>query len=129
MKTISKQFYKDIFSSSLIALIFSAIFILGLSLLIGFVPIGEKWLVAINQVIKVFSLLFASLLCFKERSMGAIKGPIVGLLYSLLSWLLFGTVQNSFEFTLSTGIDLLLGVVMGLIGGIFAVVFNKKVVQ
>ena len=129
MKKINKQFFFDVMKTVLIALIFSSVFILGLSLLIGFVPLDGKVLVAVNQGVKVISLLLASLLCFKEKSKGAIKGILIGLIYSLLSWLLFGTVQDSLNFTLSTLIDVSVGAVMGLICGCITVLFGKKSTQ
>ncbi len=126
MKKISKQFWSDVIKTVLISLIFSSVFILGLSLLIGFVPLSDKWLVAINQIIKVVSLLLSSLLCFKEKEKGAIKGFLVGTVYALCSWLLFGTVQNSLSFTLSTLTDVGLGAVMGIVAGSIAVLVGKK---
>lgn len=126
MKKFNKQFLSDIIKTVLIALIFSAIFILGLSLLIGFVPVSNKVIVAVNQGIKALSLLFSCLLCFKDKSKGLLKGVIVGLLYALISWLLFGTVQDALSFSVSTLIDIALGVVMGAISGSAAVIFSRK---
>ena len=129
MKKINKQFFSDIIKTVIVALVFSAVFILGLSLLVGFVPIGDKAIVAINQAVKALSLLFSSLLCFKDKSKGAVKGLIAGILYALFSWLLFGTVQDSLSFTLSTLIDVLIGAVMGLIAGSISVIFGRKSVS
>ena len=128
MKKINKQFFLDISKTVLVALLVSAVFILGLSLLIGFVPIGDKVLVAVNQGVKAISLLISSLLCYKEKSKGLIKGLLVGILYALISWLLFGTVQDSLNFSTSTLIDIGIGAVMGMVCGCLSVIFSKKTV-
>ena len=128
MKKINKQFFLDISKTVLVALLVSAVFILGLSLLIGFVPIGDKVLVAVNQGVKAISLLISSLLCYKEKSKGLIKGLFVGILYALISWLLFGTVQDSLNFSTSTLIDIGIGAVMGMVCGCLSVIFSKKAV-
>ena len=126
MKKIGKEFWMDIIKTILISLIISAIMILGLTLLIAFVPITDKILVLINQVIKVVSLLAAMLLCFKEKRGGIPKGLAVGLLYSLFSWLLFGLAENDFSFSSSDIVDIIFGTAIGLICGILAVMFGRK---
>ena len=129
MKFAGKVFWTDCIKTVIVALIFSSVVILGLSLLIGFVPLSDKLLVAVNQGVKAVSLLLASLLCFKDKSKGIPKGLIVGVVYALLGWLLFGSVQNSLSFSLSTLADVGLGAVMGMLAGVFSVVFGKKSVS
>ena len=125
MKISGKYFFKDILKTFFIALIFSSVFILGLSLLMAFVPIKEGWVYAIDQVVKVVSLLLASVLCIKDKSKGVIKGLLIGVLYALSSFFLFSFAVSGIKVDLSLLADVGFGALMGVICAAIAVSFGK----
>ncbi len=116
----------DVVKTVVLALIVSAVGVLGLSLLLGFISLDENILIGINQAFKVVSLLVGCLLGFKEKKNGFIKGLLSGLLFGVCSWLLFGLTSSSLEFSLTTLTDIGLAGAMGCIAGIIAVNLGKK---
>ena len=126
MKKTGSIFWKDTLKTVLVALIFSAVFVLGVSILLSFVPLSDTVLTVVDQVVKVLSLLFASLLCFKDKSKGAVKGLLCGVLYALFSLLLFGLAQGKTSFSVYLLADVGFGALIGLISGSIAVMVSKK---
>ena len=127
MNLSAKIFIKEVLKTTLVALIFSAIFVLALSLLIAFQPLTPAWIHGIDQGIKAVSLLLSCLLCIKEKSKGALKGILSGILYSACGYFLFGFAAGNFSVDLSLLADIGLGAAMGLVCGAISVAFGKKV--
>ena len=125
MKISGKYFFKDVLKTFFVALIFSSVFVLGLSLLMAFTPIKEGWVYAIDQIVKVLSLLLSSVLCIKEKSKGVIKGLLIGIFYALSSFFLFGFVAGGLKIDLSLLADVGFGGLMGAICTAIAVSFGK----
>ncbi len=122
---IEKSQIKDIFKGVLFSLVITLLAVLTLGIIIKFVDVPSNVLLPINQVIKVISLLIGCLLGFKNKSTGAVKGCLVGLVYTLISIFIFlivgGSLKNSFNF-----IDLIMGILIGAISGIIAVNTGKR---
>lgn len=109
----------DVIRGILYALVISVFMVLGLALLIKLTSINSNVVMYINQGIKVVSMLLGIFFGTKEMNMGAAKGSLAGLLYVLLSFLVFKLLAGQ-EFSLSI-FDVLLGVVIGLLSGILTV--------
>lgn len=122
---IDKNFIKDFLKSSLFSLIITLISVLILGIVIKFVEIPNNILMPINQVIKVVSLLLGCIFGIKTKEQGALKGGLTGVTYTLLSifiFLILGTsLKDSFNY-----IDIIFGIVIGIITGIIAVNTGKK---
>ena len=109
-----------------VALIITLVLVLIAAFAIKLFNIPTKAIVIINQVIKGFSVLVSTLICFKLPKGGYIRGIIFGLLYVLLTFLVFSLFNGSFSGGLSLINDITFGAVTGLISGIIAVNLRNK---
>jgi len=121
-KLIKSSF--DVVRGVLYALILSVFLVLGLALMIKLAGLNSNSIMYINQGIKVISILFGVFLGTRQVKMGAAKGALCGLIYILLSFLVFKLLAGQ-AFSLSI-FDVLLGVIAGLISGIITVNIKNK---
>ena len=123
---VDKAFFKDVIKGSLFALIITLITVLIFGIVIKLTSISNEIIMPINQVIKVISIFFGIIFSFKTKQSGAVKGLLVGLVYTLLSLFIFliigGTLEGSFNY-----LDLIFGAVLGTISGIVSVNTGKRV--
>ena len=122
---LDKSIIIDTLKSSIIALVITLLFVLIFGIILKFVDVPANIITPINQVIKVVSVLIGSLIGFKTKSGGAIKGCLTGIIYTVLSMFIFIIVgvklNQSFNW-----IDIVFGLVIGAISGIIAVNTGKK---
>ena len=122
-----KQMWLSLFSGVFLAIASTLIMILLFALLIRFLNISDNFIFPVNQVIKVISLLLGVMLVLKKQSnKGFLKGLILGLLYYILSTIVFSVLQGSFSFKLNSVFDLLLTVLISGIIGIIVVNAKKR---
>ena len=111
------------------ALVVSLIITLTLVLIAAFAikmfSVPTKAITIINQVIKGISILVSALICFKLPRGGYLRGIIFGLLYVLLTFLVFSLFNGGFDGGLGLVNDITFGAVGGLISGIIAVNLRK----
>lgn len=109
----------SIISASLRGATISLIIAMALILVFAFVVklanLAEGMINPINQIIKIVSIFFGVLSSTKKGTKKwFIKGLIVGLLFSVLSFLMFSILNNfTFSFTPSLFWDILLGTLVG----------------
>ncbi len=120
-----KNNLKDLIRTTLFALIITLVAVLIFGIILKFIDLSNDIVMPINQVIKVVSILVASLLGVKQKSHGAIKGALCGLLYTLVSIFIFLILGNSLKDSFSL-IDLLMGTIIGAICGIIAINTGKR---
>lgn len=125
--SFNKNTLFDIVRSTIIAVLISLILVLIFSLLVNLLNIKEAIIMPINQVIKTLSILFGCFIGIKEGRNGALKGGMAGLLYTLLSIVIFGLISHAVKFNMLNLIDIALGIVTGAISGILAVNLKKRV--
>ena len=118
-----------IIKGSLFGLCASLIFILIFAFLLRFVAVSDSAIVAVVQVIKGVSILFGVFVGMKKtKEMGFITGMIIGLLFTVFSFLVFSVLDNfTFEISKTLLNDIIFGTVIGGICGIIAVNFKKDV--
>ena len=121
-----KHLALDVLKGTFLSLIVGVILVLVFAIIVKFVPIGANVLVGINQAIKVISIFLGCTLGFKMKKGGILKGAIVGILYSVFIILIFGLIEKSLTFNVSSLIDVGLGLVLGAISGIIAVNVGKN---
>lgn len=112
---------------SLVATAVSLIGILFFAFVIKMFGITDEFLKPVNQVIKAVSIMlgvFAGLKADKEK--GLVKGVIIGLIYTLLAFVVFSSLNGSFNFDKSLLNDVLFGGITGSICGVIAVNLKKK---
>lgn len=105
-----------------VSLVVSLVGILVFAFVLRFVNIGDNLIKVINQVIKVLSVLLGvSLTLKKDKTKGLLKGAGVGVLYTLLAYLVFSVLVGNFNFGLSLVFDTIFAAVIGLICGVIFV--------
>ncbi len=123
---VDKAFFKDVIKGCLCALIITLIAVLIFGIVIKLTSISNEIIMPINQVIKVLSIFFGIILSFKTKQAGAVKGLLVGSIYTLVSLFIFliisGTLKGSFNY-----LDLIFGAILGTISGIVSVNTGKRI--
>jgi putative membrane protein (TIGR04086 family) len=109
----------------LVSLITTLIGIFLFALVLRFVDLNTIIIKVVNQIIKILSVLFGVKVCLKgNKSRGLLKGAVVGVLYTVLSYLIFSLLVSSFSFGLNLIYDILF---LGLAGVVCGVIFvNSK---
>lgn len=116
-----------VLKGALIALSISLVGILIFAFFIKYVAISTDAIKPINQVIKGVSLLIGTFIALKKvNQMGLIHGLLIGLLYTILAFIVFSILDGNFTFSKTLINDLLFGGIIGSICGIISVNFRKK---
>lgn len=128
MIKVTKSFFTDTARSVFYSLLISFAAILLFAVIVKTFGITEKTISAINTGIKTFAILTGVLIGIKDRKSGLIKGLLAGLLYIVLSFLIFALLDGGFANAKFSVFDLLLGAVAGIISGVIKVnlKINKK---
>ena len=121
-----KDDFIDIVKSSLIAVVSSLVLILVFAIIIKFTGIDDKIIIVINMVIKSLSVVIGVLFGIKNARLGAVKGIASGLLFVIVSYILFAIINLSAKIDLMMIIDSLIILVESLIAGIIAVNIKDK---
>ncbi len=108
------------------ALSFALLAILIFAFIIKYTDISSNAIQPINQVIKALSILCG---CFvfgkKIKNKGWLWGGVIGLLFTIMAFLIFSILDGSFTFNLSLLNDILFGTLMGIIAGIICISLRK----
>lgn len=127
-KKFSSPILANILKGSLIAVSISLILILLFAVLIKLTNIPDVAISPVNQVIKIISIFFGCFLCLKKLPQkGLLTGSFVGMLYTVLAFLIFSLLGGTFSFNLTLLSDIIFASIIGGICGIMAV--NKKIKQ
>ena len=110
----------QILKGVLFSISISLVGILIFAFLIRLIGVPDTVIMPVNQGIKIVSLFFGLLFALKkDPTKGLLKGVIVGAIYTCVAFLLFSTLSQNFEFSLSVLNDLVFG---SLIGGICGII-------
>ena len=103
------------------ALCISLFAILLFAIIIKFTGISNNLIKPINQVIKVISIFVGTLIAYKKnKNLGITKGLVVGILCTLLAFLIFSILDGVFELNTSLLNDTLFGAITGMLSGIIS---------
>lgn len=109
-------------SGVLVSVATTLVMILLFALLIRFFSIPDGVIFPINQLIKVISLFIGTLVFNKKIKKHGLKfGLMLGLLFFVVSYILFAILQGNISWTLANFFDLLLTSLMGGIVGLITV--------
>lgn len=121
------SFLGAVFKGALIGLSVCLILILIFAFVLRFVAISDSLIKPINQIIKTVSILIGTFYGLKKSNdMGLISGLMIGLLFTIISFVAFSILDGNFNFGISLVNDCLFGSIIGGISGIIAVNFGKK---
>lgn len=122
---VRKNTISQIVKGCLVALSVSVIGILVFAVVLRFLSLNDLTIKIVNQIIKVLSVLLGVMISLKkDKTKGLIKGSIVGIIYTLSSYLLFSILVATFSFGLSIIYDMIFSGVVGLVSGVMFV--NSK---
>ena len=120
--------FLTVLKGSLVALSISLIGILIFAFILRFIPVSDALIMPVNQVIKGVSVLIGTIIALKKtKEMGLVSGLLIGLFYTIISFLTFSILDGNFTISITTLNDLLFGGIIGGICGIIAVNLKKKV--
>ena len=126
-KVTKGGFFISLLKGSLMALSISLILICIFAFLLRFCDIKTEAIKPINQVIKIASILIGTFYGLKKTTeMGLITGLFIGLMYTVLAFMVFSLLNGGFCFERSLINDLIFASIAGGIAGIVAVNFRKK---
>ncbi|MDD4816128.1 MAG: TIGR04086 family membrane protein [Clostridia bacterium] len=117
-----------VIKGALFGLCASLIFILIFAFFLRFVAVSDGAILAVVQVIKGLSILFGVFVGMKKtKELGFITGMMIGLLFTVFSFLVFSVLDNfTFEISKTLLNDIIFGTIIGGICGIIAVNFKKE---
>ena len=119
---------KSICKGVLCAVIVMLLFILAFALVIQLSGLSNHVISPVMQVVKVICIFVAVAIALKPvKSKGWLFGALVGLLYMVLTFLIFAIIDGKFILGISTLSDLLFQTLIGLISGIIIRLRNKDV--
>ena len=107
-----------------VAVIVTLIGVLLFALVVKFAVISSGVIKAVNQFIKILSIFLGCIFCVRG-SMGLIRGAIIGVLSTVMTYLLFSLFVGAMSFGLSFVLDLIFGLMVGAISGIITVNIKK----
>lgn len=121
-KKIDKSMIISILKGSFIAIAISLVCILFFAFIIKLFGLGDAWLKPVNQAIKAVSILVGVFFGLgKIKDKGLVKGLIIGLIYTLLAFIVFSILNGSFCVDKTLLTDVLFGGIMGAICGVIFV--------
>ena len=133
MKATSKELdqkvpiFVSILKGSLLALSVCLIAILIFAFVLRTFTISDNVIRPVNQAIKIVSIFFGVFFGLKKsKNMGLISGMLIGLLFTIISFVSFSILDGNFDFGISLLNDCLFSSIIGGICGIIAVNFRKK---
>lgn len=124
---IKGSFFKCLVKGALLSLSISLIAICIFAFILRFCDISDNAIKPINQIIKILSILLGTFFAMKgSKEMGLITGFSIGIVYTILSFVIFSILNGGFVFNSSLINDLIFGGIAGGICGIVSVNFRKK---
>ncbi len=119
---------KSIFKGVLCAVVVTLLFVLGFALIVQLVGIDNRVISPVMQIVKVICIFVAVLIALKPaRSKGWLYGALVGLLYMVLTFLIFSMIDGKFNLGINALSDLLFQTLAGLVSGVILRLRNKDV--
>ena len=116
----------DIVRSSCFAVVFSIVMTGILGVIIHYVTLSNNVVDILNIIGRAISIMLGLCIGIHETRQGLLKGLIVGIIYVLLTYLIYGLISSDFKITSMKAIDSVTNVIFGLISGIFTVNIKSK---
>lgn len=126
-KVTKNNFFLTIVKGVFTGLCVSLIGILIFAFVLRFTSISDKVIAPVNQVIKGVSIFFAVFVAMKKyRQNGLLTGLLIGLLFTVIAFLVFSILDGGFVFDRTLLNDIIFGSVIGAICGIICVNLKKN---
>lgn len=125
MKENTGKLLPDILRSVLYAILITLIFILVFAIIVKFAELTENVIRPVNQVIKVLSIFMGLFTGIKLKENGLSKGFLAGLIFTVLSILLFSIMSLEPIFSTTNLLEVLIGAIIGAISGAIVLMIKK----
>ncbi len=122
---LNKKDFFEIFKGVIFSLIISVLTVIVFAIIVKFANLSSKTVEIVNIALKIISILVGTLLAVGSGRQGLFKGGIIGLLFVLVSYLMFSLINGSFSVNPLTAFDVIFCLVAGLLSGVFAVNVRK----
>lgn len=122
---LNKKDFFEIFKGVIFSLIISVLTVIVFAIIVKFANLSSKTVEIVNIALKIISILTGTLLAVGSGRQGLFKGGIIGLLFVLVSYLVFSLINGSFSVNPLTAFDVIFYLVAGLLSGVFAVNVRK----
>lgn len=122
---LNKKDFFEIFKGVIFSLIISVLTVIVFAIIVRFANLSSKTVEIVNIALKIISILTGTLLAVGSGRQGLFKGGIIGLLFVLVSYLVFSLINGSFSVNPLTAFDVIFCLVAGLLSGVFAVNVRK----
>lgn len=123
---LNKKDFFEIFKGVIFSLIISVLTVIVFAIIVKFANLSSKTVEIVNIALKIISILTGTLLAVGSGRQGLFKGGIIGLLFVLVSYLVFSLINGSFSVNPLTAFDVIFCLVAGLLSGVFAVNVRKS---
>lgn len=124
-KENNKSLISGTIKGSLFAVAVSLIGILIFAFVIKLTSVSDGLISPVNQAIKGMSVLMGCFYAFKQtKSNGLIKGILIGVIYTILSFMIFSLLNGQINLTKTLFNDTLFGAIIGAISGVIAINFK-----
>ena len=114
------SFAFEIVRAVLVALAFSLVGAFLFAVVLRLTNASDKIILPVNETLKALSIFLGVFLCVRGEK-GFLKGGLTGLFATMLSYLAFSALGGDFSLSWLALLELLFGVFVGAIGGVFAV--------
>jgi putative membrane protein (TIGR04086 family) len=122
-----ESFFLCILKGVLVGLSTALVGILLFAFVLRFTNISDKIITPVNQVIKGVSIFFGVFLGLKKhKQQGLLSGFLIGILFTLVAFLVFSLLDGSFCFDKTLLNDIIFGSIIGAICGIICVNLKKN---
>lgn len=122
LKRINFTLLGNILKASLIGVVVSIILVLVFAFVLKFVDLRPHAISLVDQVIKALSVVMAVVIVSKISTDNLlIKGIFTGVVYSILSFVVFSIMNGGVHFTVAVLTDLAF---CGVVGGICSIILN-----
>lgn len=126
-KTSLMTFIKCALKGSLISMIFTVAVILLFALIIKETGMADSVIAPVNQVIKILGIMAASYFAVKDmHEKQWLCGAIAGMMYILISYLIFSLIEGMFGNIALLFSDMLMGLLIGMVFAIIIANFFSK---
>ncbi len=126
MKKIQAKDWVDILLSSLYAVLIAIIAVMIFAAILNWVNVGDNIIRGVNIAIKIIAIAVGCVLGIKRNQGGIVKGVCVGVIFGILSWLIFSLIVGDWAWGISELVDLVCSVGAGAISGIVVVNVKKS---
>ena len=115
----------QVLKGAFFALVFSLLYTVIFAVILRFVPLGDKVVYPVNQVVKLVCIVGATLLCVRGEK-GFFKGGGIGLIFTALSYLAFAAIGGNFSLSWLIIVEIAAAFLAGGLAGSLAVNTKKE---